>query len=160
MAAGGFDIVISRDELDKKLARLRDPELFNQVVTTAFERALATAKKLTPGSGNVRKEWLTEFVKDPAGRTKEAILRNNYKNQDVLRYLEFGTRAHKIKAAPGKHLVFFWAAKNKWVRAKSVKHPGTKPYEILRTTETYLKQQIELLKAKYISAVVAGGSAV
>ena len=45
-------------------------------------------------------------------------------------YLEFGTRAHIIRAKKAKALHFFTGGKE--VFAKYVNHPGTKPYPFLR----------------------------
>lgn len=45
--------------------------------------------------------------------------------------IDQGARPHDIFPRHGNRLVFFWAKKNKWVRAKRVKHPGNKPYRFL-----------------------------
>ena len=45
--------------------------------------------------------------------------------------IDQGARPHDIFPKRGNRLVFFWAKKNTWVRAKRVKHPGNKPYRFL-----------------------------
>lgn len=170
-----FEIVIDDTGFREKMAKVKDFTPFNAMLHDAFNKALDIAKKLTPGKGTIRREWLTEFMQDAAGRTTEAVLRNNYKNQDVLRYLEFGTPAHKIKPkSPGGFIVFWsrlaigttWKDKSGkvhtnttgWVRTKRVDHPGTKSYDILGTTRKYLLSQIAILKDKFLDSVLDGAS--
>jgi hypothetical protein len=43
--------------------------------------------------------------------------------------IDQGARPHDIHGSP--LLVFFWAKKNRWVRARRVKHPGNRPYRFL-----------------------------
>lgn len=45
--------------------------------------------------------------------------------------LEYGSAPHTIEAKPGKTLVFYWPAVGAVVGAKSVEHPGTRPYGMM-----------------------------
>jgi len=45
-------------------------------------------------------------------------------------YIEYGTPRHDIVAwNPDGYLHFYWEKKKRWVRARIVDHPGTKPYK-------------------------------
>lgn len=54
--------------------------------------------------------------------------------QNAKRYaaaIDQGARPHDIIARRSPLLVFFWAKRGRWVRARRVKHPGNRPYRFL-----------------------------
>ncbi len=52
----------------------------------------------------------------------------------LLQILEYGSRPHEIRPATGDYLVFFSRLLGRMVYAKSVQHPGTRPYAMLGIT--------------------------
>lgn len=69
------------------------------------------------------------------------LIRNLYKNQDVLAYLEYGTPAHAIVARRVQYL-HFWVDQRE-VFTKKVWHPGQKAHEMIADTEENIKQQAD-----------------
>lgn len=75
----------------------------------------------------------------------------------LLNVLEFGSRQHKITPKDKSRLVFFWPAVGAIVFAKSVEHPGTRPYAfMLDATDNVLDRAAKLLDA--LARVLPGGS--
>lgn len=151
--------------------RIKDPQKFNEFIEKAFQRALELAKKLTPGKGNLRKEWEASFDRDASGKMRQAVLKNNYSNPKILEYLEWGTKAHDIRPKNGGFLVFFsklaigrkytvggrdLVNTSGWVRARVVKHPGTKAYDIIGSTRRSLMAQIAQMKAGFLANLARG----
>lgn len=166
-----WELIVDDAKFKEAMKRLKDPTPLNDMLEKSFRRALEIARKLTPGRGNVRREWATELTQDAAGRTILGVLKNNYKDPKILEYLEWGTRAHKIRPKNGGVLVFFSKSaigttfgkgKNKrtnttgWVRTREVDHPGTKQYDIVGTTRKFLIGQIQQMKAEFLRKVVGG----
>lgn len=149
-----WQLVIDDAAFKAAIQKLKNPAPVNDMVEKAVERALDIAKKLTPGRGNVRKEWAAEFNRDAAGLTREAVIRNNYKDPKILEYLEWGTRAHVIRPKSGKFLKFFSKTSGKWVWTKRVDHPGTKAYDIVGTTRRFLISLIQSMKAAALARMV------
>ena len=46
-------------------------------------------------------------------------------------WLEKGTPPHLIKARRAAFLHFFWPKAGRWIRTRSVNHPGTKAYQFM-----------------------------
>jgi hypothetical protein len=46
--------------------------------------------------------------------------------------IDKGSPPHRIVAKRAPYLVFYWAKMSRWMRVRSVNHPGNKPYKFLR----------------------------
>ena len=55
-------------------------------------------------------------------------LRNKLK---TALWMDKGTRAHTITARRRPLLRFYWAKRGMWFSCKSVRHPGTRPYQFV-----------------------------
>ena len=127
------------------------------LIYVAAERALKRTKELTPeDTGRTREQWnlwslnrkqpegrfggaffvavrhpynrvgKTRMSVDDFGKRKKQVVNDGKFN--LLEALEYGTRAHTIRAKPGKFLRFKIGAKE--IYTKSVSHPGTRAYNM------------------------------
>lgn len=115
------------------------------------EAARARAALRTPGTTlhrgwQVRRErgadGLTSFVvenTDP--RFSQSVELSDGRITNLGEMLEYGTRPHRITAKPGGVLAFFWPAVGRMVFVKSVEHPGTKPYGMIRSAFSLAQSQ-------------------
>jgi len=108
---------------------------------------------------DIRGLWVLE-----QGRTasrEEWIVRNTYKNQDIIVFMEEGTKAHIIKAK-GKWPLHFFLDNGTEIYARKVRHPGTPAYEMIDGTRRFLDPKIrwyveQVIKEK--NAIMKQGSA-
>lgn len=118
--------------------------VYVQDVAMSAERQV---RLLTPGSGRVRSMWTTSYERNESGRITRAIIHNTFENQDILVFLEGGTRPHGIDPLPNNksgRLVFYWDAIGKWVFAVHVDHPGTKVYRMVELTHLALQMNVRM----------------
>ncbi len=135
------------DALNKTAQKL-GANIPDVTVDTLMGAALAEAKKRTPvhkpnpnplavyappWTGHLKEGW--QIFKPPQWK-HTAILRNLYSFQDparrVLGMLEGGTRAHAIAPIPPNTRLRFFLKDGAMCFAKSVKHPGTKAYAMVK----------------------------
>ena len=112
---------------------------------------------LTPGTGVVRALWTTTYTRDSQGRINQAIIHNTFKKQDVLTFLEGGTKPHKILPKPGNAsglLVF--KGDFGWVSSRGVDHPGTRPYRMVELSQTALQFNLRLFMTKFDADIQKG----
>lgn len=60
-----------------------------------------------------------------------------FNKQPYAAAIDKGAAPHEIKARRKPYLVFYWAKMSRWVRVKSVRHPGNKPYKFLSNATLY-----------------------
>lgn len=119
--------IITAPDIKAALDRALSPEKFNVPVLEALQRALSHVKQLTPGSGRIREMWQLDVEYAADGKIREAVIQNNYKDQKIIRFLEFGTKKHVILPRDAKVLAFR-DERGEWVFTKRVDHPGTGQY--------------------------------
>jgi len=102
-------------------------------------------KMLTPrspdGADHVADGWTTRDLDLAPGVVTIEIFNANPRFDEALEYkggttslgaiLEYGTAPHKIEPRNAPRLAFFWPAVGKLCFAKSVEHPGTRPYGMM-----------------------------
>lgn len=123
----------------------------------------ATAKKareLTPrsagGGPHIADGWVADATTMPGGisirihnvspkATQKLTLASGRRTPyTLLDILEYGSRPHIINPVNGPYLVFFWRKAGRVVRAKSVRHPGTRPYAMMALSK--VRADIEMKK--------------
>lgn len=114
------------------------------VALRTFARAVyGEVVRRTPGQ-NIKNQWRIVYTSGGSilGRhiTNIKII-NDPANTDVIFYLERGTVPHQIFAVNYDFMRFYWPAVQKWVFARTVYHPGTKPYKMLAGAVAYIEQQ-------------------
>jgi hypothetical protein len=94
-------------------------------------------------------EW--RIVKTSSGSTLAISNSKKVNGFDVSRGLESGTRAHVIRARPGRTLRFI--SHGRVFFRKSVFHPGTKPYRFLENATTAAYRRLgKLLDERFTRA--------
>lgn len=111
-------------------------------------------EQLTPKkTGDTARAWRIRFH---PGRTGEGLIWEikNEGREEIVRYLEFGTRPHIIVPKdPGGVLAF--EVDGKMVFAKNVFHPGTKPLGFVRLTQRDIDLNAEKLGDRLLAQVSA-----
>jgi HK97 gp10 family phage protein len=138
--AGVDDAVFTFDTLDVKVTE--GVRAVVKEISQAVERA---AKKLCPvDTGRLRASIWTYMRQDELGSEVGT-------NVDYAPAVEFGTKPHIIK--PKKKSFLSFKIKGKWVHARQVQHPGTKPspflfpaFEMYR--QRYQDEMLQVLKYK------------
>lgn len=130
------------------------------------EAARARAALRTPGKTlhrgwQVRRErrtdGLTTFtVENIDPRFSQLVELSDGRLTNLGEMLEYGTRPHRITAKAGGVLAFFWPAVGRMVFVKSVEHPGTKPYGMIRSAFSLAQSQAAGLGA-VVGRVIGGG---
>jgi HK97 gp10 family phage protein len=142
---GVDEAVFKFDSLDVKVA-----EGVREVVKDISDRVERAAKKLCPvDTGRLRASIWTNMRKDELGAEVGT-------NVDYAAHVEFGTKAHVIRPKNKKFLSF--KINGKWIRARVVNHPGTRPqpfmfpaFEMYR--QRYQDEMLQVLKYKIDKAV-------
>lgn len=121
----------------ERLARMVEGELEKLAGDVRDVVAAATPGEQLPDAWAVRRQnklaGAASFIlenQDP--RFDELVELSDGRLTNLGEMLEYGTRPHLIKAMPGGLLAFFWPAVGRMVFARSVEHPGTKPYAMMR----------------------------
>jgi len=94
-------------------------------------------------TGKTAKGWRVSRVRGGKSLDLGIVVHNSYEDNDppILKYLEFGTRAHTIKPIAVGGVLVFKTKDGNWVATKKVSHPGTPPYAMVaRTREKYASQ--------------------
>lgn len=87
---------------------------------------------------------LTEATQYKVVRVSGRITRVKlYNRTKYAAAIDKGSKAHDIPARKAPYLVFYWHKMSRWVRTKSVRHPGTKPYRFLSNANLYAFQDLK-----------------
>ncbi|NTG48972.1 HK97 gp10 family phage protein [Agrobacterium rhizogenes] len=125
--------VLGRAELTARLAALV-PEAEKQAekakLEVAQEAAMLISARAPADTGEYRNEIVGGYQRDH--HAKSTLSMQKSKDPDatgvfgpfIWRFLEFGSRAHMIKAKPGEKLAFK-TAEGESVFTRGVRHPGT-----------------------------------
>ena len=99
--------------------------------------AFLTLKAHTPptrsGRTKIKELWKMRLTR--RGTIENYIIQNMYPNQDVILFMEEGTRPHIIRARPGGILHWTDEDTGQELFAKLVHHPGTPAYHMVAQTE-------------------------
>jgi hypothetical protein len=110
-----------------------------------IEKAYKIVQEKTPkprkGRTDIRSLWRIKHSKRAA--VEEFIIHNLYPNEDVLVYIEEGTRPHIIlPKRPGGSLHFFLDSGEE-IWASWVLHPGTPDHRMVATAEMELEKMTD-----------------
>jgi len=137
--------------IDAALARKK----LDRVVTDVIPYAKTTAKELAwwaceeikkrtpetaPGRTNIKNWW--SFNTTRKGSMVSYVIRNMYKNQDVILYFEEGTKPHVIEPVEKQALRWIDGGEERF--AKSVAHPGTMGHFMVELTRRDLEYKTNL----------------
>lgn len=89
---------------------------------------------------------LWDYKKTRKAASEEFIISNLYPDQDILLYLEEGTKAHEI-VPRYKKVLRFEVDSGRVVFAKKVYHPGTRPYKMVEQGQ----EKVDNLVDSYIN---------
>lgn len=158
-------MIKAKYKIDSRRFRSKSRALINELVPYAEVTAEQIAKQgvdivseLTPRSakGTQHMADMWEYTKSRKARVLEFVIENMYPNQDIVLYMEEGTKAHNIPVG-GKGFLAWEGPGGKYIYTRrAVKHPGTRPYFMLKTTE----QQMDALTDKYVTVVLARASSI
>lgn len=130
-----MNIFTNPKKLRKKIQAVNDKEKIdelNEQIRSLAREAVEKVKAATPGTGKVRAGWEAKHTTGPKGKIYKTVIRNNYPNKDILKWLEYGTRPHIIRPREAPFLTFWWKKENRlFTHGLIVHHPGTKPRNLL-----------------------------
>ena len=138
----------------RKMRALND-QLIPYAEVTAEEIAkvgIDIVSELTPRSAKAGRHMadMWKYTKSRKARVLEFVIENMYPNQDIVLYMEEGTKAHDIPIGAKGFLAWEGPGGQYIFTRRVVKHPGTRPYVMLKTTEV----QLNALTDKYVTAVI------
>jgi hypothetical protein len=146
--AGYFNIRVDTDTraVDQMADRARAFRYQNTFIRKIAEQAFHAVMVRTPGIGVVRSKWKIAYNYNTQGMMDQAIIYNTYDPQEVLTFLEFGTKPHVIN--PGKKGFLAFEVDGRFiVTKKPVHHPGTIAYNMITDTHRILEtKKTEFLK--------------
>ncbi len=142
-----FGFTIEYSLYEKKMGDLYKKLLpYSRVVFGRLaEWALENVKAETPDTKtgtDIRGMWQIDHSK--TAKRERFIIQNIYPKQEIILFFEEGTKPHTIRAKNAPYLIFFWETQNRWVKVKSVKHPGTPAYRMLAKTDEKLMPKIDM----------------
>ena len=101
--------------------------------------AMVKAKTPVTKGTNIRELWEVEHTKTAA--KEQFVVKNLYKNQDVILFMEVGTVPHNIVPVNCKVLRFFIGGRE--IHTKRVWHPGTVPHRMVYQAEQYVRPKMD-----------------
>ena len=158
-------MIKAKYKIDSRRFRGKSGALINELVPYAevtAERiadvAVDIVSELTPRSdkGTQHMADMWQYTKSRKARVLEFVIENMYPNQDIVLYVEEGTRPHQIPI--GRRGFLAWEGSGgKWIYTKrAVMHPGTSGVFMLKTTEV----QMNALTDSYVTAVLKRASSI
>lgn len=115
---------------------------------------LKVIKERTPvDTGETRESWTIKIHRSDGDSIVWEIYPDNH--EDIVTFLEWGTREHVIFPREGGVLVFEDKGTGETVFARNVYHPGTKPLGIVRITQDELNLYGRRLSDLMVSKITA-----
>ena len=120
--------------------------------------ALDTVRAYTPprrsragfyGGGDIRDLWRMDNPLT-TGEVETFIIKNIYHNQDIVLFMEEGTRPHEIRPVHSSVLHFFTYEGDE-IFTKLVHHPGTPKYAMVEQT----RRELEIKLDQYVQGTFA-----
>jgi hypothetical protein len=101
-----------------------------EIAKAAFNVVVNRTPKAKHSHTDVRALWQMQYTREET--VQEFIISNLYPKQEVLWFMEEGTRPHVIK--PKGPWLLHWENEDtgEEIYAKQVRHPGTRPYHMIR----------------------------
>jgi len=107
--------------------------------------AFLTLKAHTPptrrGRTKIKELWKMRLTR--RGTIENFIIKNMYPNQDVILFMEEGTKPHVIRAKPGGVLAWKDEDTGQDMFARIVHHPGTPAFHMVAQTEKEVNIKID-----------------
>lgn len=121
-----------------------------EVGAASAKRVVAVDPQFTPRTGNLQKKTKTKVV-----RTKGGYLMKLTNDAPYAAAIDKGAAAHVIRPKRSAFLQF--RIGGRWVRTKSVNHPGNRAYRFLSraheaagsTTERVLRARLSAIAARF-----------
>jgi hypothetical protein len=139
---------------EDRFSRLRTSSVIDEISRNLAQVALKALEQYSPGSERFRTGWKADETLGMDGHITEIYIHHPWERQDIVFFLEGGTRPHEIKAKAGGFLRFldpdFPASKgtptgDDYWYAKSVMHPGTIAYNMVGMAYYITGQQLDLM---------------
>lgn len=102
---------------------------------------VAKMKEEAPVREGVLQKSIRFQVKQRNTRGAELVVTagNKQRPSVVVKTILYGSKPHPIVAKKAPYLHFFWEKKGRWVKTKSVNHPGTNP-------NNFMERALEMTK--------------
>jgi len=132
--------------LEKKL-----PPYIDVTMQRIAERGVELLSERTPRSDKGEKHMadMWKYRRSREARAVEYIISNLYPDQNIVLYMEMGTKPHEIRPRTKKCLAFT-TMEGDFVRAKRVFHPGTKGHFMLGRT----RRDLDILAGQYVKSTI------
>lgn len=133
------------------------------VLEEYLQEALGVVVSKTPGTAAFKDGWFIVKSYDRSGKVRYDF-EHETANKSLLKWLEFGTKPHRIVPRNRQFLRFttseargpstgffsfftpFLGRRDVVIFAKEVNHPGTKPYEMVQSGVLYLNQSLNNIR--------------
>lgn len=123
-----------------------------EAAVTQVHHHVQTAPKFKPRTGFLQRSTKTKVKRLKSGRL--LVIDNTAPYADSI---DGGAKPHVISARRVSHLAFFWKKVGRFIRTKSVNHPGNRPYKFMyrawqsagRTEEQYLRYRMGILARRF-----------
>jgi len=142
-----MSVAWSTDRFESKLGNLANlviPHMkvaMEQIAKKAFNVVVNRTPREKRGHTSLRALWQMEYSR---GETiQEYIISNLYPQQEVLWWMEEGTRPHVIRPLGPWMLRWTDEDTGEEIFAKQVKHPGTKPHHMIREARNFAEPLIQ-----------------
>lgn len=136
----GRPIDLDRVHVAHRRFAQRNRQVIDQVLADRIPEAQAHVREHAPFKHRSGAAW--RGVRGRLVRTRGGTVLRLSNEARHAKYLEFGTRAHRIVARRKKALSFFWLRVSKAMVLKAVNHPGTRPYFFMRAAAVHAHAQI------------------
>lgn len=152
-----MDFVVNANEYYRKMGAIAKKVVPYVSVTMEIlaKKALVIVEAHTPptraGRTKIRALWKMQYSRK--GTIERYLIKNIYKNQDVIMFMEEGTPQHEIRPRHKKALRFIDEDTKEVVFTKLVRHPGTPAFHMVAQTQKevgylldwYIKQTFKMV---------------
>lgn len=114
---------------------------FRSFVQSGVDYIQQAGPEVREGRTPIKTLWISEQT--ASGAVDEFIIRNTYRNPDVILWFEFGTKAHEIPVGRFGFLHFTTYEGDEVFTRKSVHHPGTRPWLMVTRTKAMLDAALD-----------------
>ena len=155
--ATDYTIRIEWKEFERQLGVLRDRLIpfmrttFRSFVESGVDFIQQAGPETREGRTKIKTLWVSEQTAQ--GAIDEFMIHNTYKNQDVILWFEYGTRAHDIPVGRAGFLHFTTYEGDEVYTRKTVKHPGTSPWLMVTRTKAMLDAALNTYVEKTLASI-------
>lgn len=146
-----INLKINDTQLSRALLASERTEYIDALMTRIGRFGVDQIATLTPGSGILRSTWQDTYSRGAGGYINQLTIANRttLQGQQILNFLEFGTKPHSIDARNREWMYFYWEKVNDFVFAKHVDHPGHIAYRMASLTADLINVNMSIFTTMF-----------